>query len=736
MSLLQNDREILNNRKTPTDQEPAKLFDQTLEQLRQQLEDQDISSKVRSILTAGDSQRQLWLERQKDFLNEWDEFLQPNADGPFEGSSNLRVPATLIVVKALHARFMQAIMGIYPWVSIEARKEAYVASQDVVTDVIQHYLDRGANRGVGVRRTLDQWLWNWITAGSAFLAQRWECEYEEFVDVVTEYVPSLEIIDGKEMVIPKATETEKKVNKKIFEGPVWEIVFPEDVLIIGGDGDINNADSVHRFRWVTESDLFGNVDRKIFNKDAVEETIESGADWRPGLALNSDIKHQRAFDAGSTRLWTEANLDRYEIVESYIKMDVHGTGMNSKIVVWTHRRSGKVLGATYLRRINQDGLLPIQKIDFHIRPGETYGVGVPEMMYPIATELTAHHNMTVDNGILTNMPFGFYRASSSINPKEIAIRPGVLMPLDNPQEDINFPQMGNKTSFGAQEEASLWNYVEKLFGVNDLSLGVTSGSQGATRTASGVQALQGESNINLNVPLSRLNEGWTRALNYLLSTLQRRIPEGLAFKVSADENAEYFRHIRTSQDIAGDFDIKVSGNTADSNKSVQQQNADTVMQIASNPMYIQMGIVHPTNTYEAIKTSLKVRGIKNFAQFITKPEEAPPILPPGQEVGRIIEGQQVPIDLRQDHQGYLDLFKHITSSPELMGSLSKEQVVALAAQAQKHQQALQALQGQAAQAANSQQMQQNQAMSMRGPAPAAQAPSPGTPAPVGGAQQG
>ena len=37
---------------------------------------------------------------------------------------------------------------------------------------------------------------------------------------------------------------------------------------------------------------------------------------------------------------------------------------------------------------------------FHRRKGATYGVGIPEMMYPISKEMDAMHNMRIDFGII------------------------------------------------------------------------------------------------------------------------------------------------------------------------------------------------------------------------------------------------------------------------------------------------------------------------------------------------
>src|SRR5205085_780512 len=102
------------------------------------------------------------------------------------------------------------------------------------------------------------------------------------------------------------------------------------------------------------------------------------------------------------------------------------------------------------------------------------------------------HNLSVDAGIISTMPVGFYRATSSLKPETIRYEPGSLIPVDDPTRDIIFPQIGNRSVFGANQEAGLYTLVERLTGISDLTLGSMSGGQGAARTATGVRGLVNE----------------------------------------------------------------------------------------------------------------------------------------------------------------------------------------------------------------------------------------------------
>lgn len=372
------------------------------------------------------------------------------------------------------------------------------------------------------------------------------------------------------------------------------------------------------------------------------------------------------------------------------------------------------------------------------------------MLHPLSAEMDAMHNMRIDFGLLSTMPFGFYRPSSSLEPTTMQLSPGALIPLDDPMHDVYFPNLGNRTAFGFQEEQALQTMVERLTGVNDMGLGVLTGAQGATRTATGARALLGEQNSNLDVYLRRMQRGWKRALKYLLHMLQQRIPDGFGFRITGEAGDDYWRYIKSQADIAGDYDFEISPNTTDSNPAIQQQTAQDILQMVLNPLAMQIGIVHPGNIYEAYKQMFKAKGVKDFGRYITAPQGWQYVPTPMEEANRVLRGEPVPVTPQMDHQGFITLFQEIHDDDNLLGQFDEKAALALAAQAMKHKHMLGALQQQAAQVANAHQMQQNAAMSAQqappGMSPMAQpmpqatgmmgAPGPGMPAGQGPGSSG
>lgn len=715
MSEINSDKKVINEgRRAPLKDVDVPLRDQVVQKLYNTLDELEIGQKVVTLWQKGSYNRQRWLERQKAYLSSWDEHLVGNTEGTFEGSSQLHIPMPFIVCKTLHARYNQALWQDPPF-NLKARNEASIDRLPVVSDVLRYYLMDGANYDKGVEPEVDKWIWRWITNGSAMMKAGWEQKYARFIDVVDVPIaakPKLTVKNGQHVLAPQPNKTAQKevaVTKKTFDGPMVRGVNIEDLLIVGGDGDPDRAEAVIEQDWLTASDLWTLADRKIFKADIVQEIIESGPDRKSGT-IGAELKTQRSQDAGKSSLDFDTDLDRYHILEAYLQVDVDNSGINADVVVWVHYKSKKLLRATYLHRISPKGERPYIKADFHIREGQEYGVGMPELLYPLSQEMDAMHNMRIDFGLVSTMPFGFYRASSGIDPTTIKLEPGALIPVDNPQGDVFFPNLGNRTVFGMQEEQAIQSIVERLTSISDLNLGVMNG-QGATRTATGARALVGEMSSNLDVYLRRLNRGWKKCLRYMLHLIQKRMPVGLEFRLTGENGEDYFRFIKSMDDIQGDYDVDVSPNTSTSNPDVQQQNANQILQIVSNPMAAQMGLVGPGQFYEAIKNFLKSMGVKDYNKYILKPQGYQRILTPEEEANRVLRGQQVQVDPQSDHQGFIDFFQMIHDNDDLAGQFSQEQFIALARQAKLHEQMLAAIKQQQAQQANVAQMKQNMNMS-------------------------
>lgn len=731
MQTDERDRKIAKDgRKNVLENVEAPLKEQVIEKLVKKLEKLGEGQRTLSIWHTGNMRRATWLKRQEKFIWEYDEFLEPIYDASQDWSSTLHLPITYTVIKTVHARMLAALIDLDPPFVVKAREGSNEEKAPFISDLIRYGVKDYANCYQGVEAELDAWVWNWVAGGCGILKNRWLKKYTRFTDVVTVPDVSTQIRrneDGTEDVIPIPTskEVEKDIVITAFDGPMMEDTPPEDVLIIGGKGDPQKADEVLHKVPTTAGEMWSLVDQGIFRKAAVKKAIEYGESTIVG-DLDSAIKITKAQKAGVDDPDTDLDAPRYDILERYCRIDVDGSGIPADIVMWVHKGSGEILRATYLYRISPSGTRPFFKIDFHKRVGQDYGVGLTELLYSLTKELDAIHNMKIDFGLLSSMPMGFVRATSSMTEERIPLEPGTLIPVDNPQTDVYFPNMGNKGAFAANEEQFLLSQISRLTSVDDFNLGVI-GGQGITRTATGARALMGESNANLNVYLRRANRGWKQALQHLFEMFQLRVPIGLQFRIVGDGGVDYWRVVRSREEIAGKMDFELDANSANSNKQVQEAVASEVYQLTGNPLDIQLGIITPLERYNALKLVMQSRGIRDYSRFARKPQGIVHMFTPEEIANRVLRGTDIPLTPDQDLQGFINYFQHIISDDQILGQFSEQQTILLAQKAKEAQAMLDAMKAQAAQAANQQQIAMNANLSS-----GSSATVPGFNAPTGG----
>jgi hypothetical protein len=228
-----------------------------------------------------------------------------------------------------------------------------------------------------------------------------------------------------------------------------------------------------------------------------------------------------------------------------------------------------------------------------------------------------------------------------------------------------------------------------------------------------------------------MNRGWRRAIQYVFHLLQHRLPPGFQFRILGDDGDMYWETIDDKELLCGMYDFELEGNSANSNKQIQIETANQIVQLTGNPMDIQLGIITPIQRFEALKNLLQVQGVKDFGRFLNKPTNAARIFTPEEIANRTLAGVNIQLGPEQDLQGFLDYFQHIVDNDELLGQFNEEQTLTLARKAKEAEAMLAAMQQQAAQQANAQQIQTNSGLAAAPtPMPAGAVPQQG-----GGQQQ-
>ena len=735
MSTMQNDKENLQYRSRKPDPDSEKKLEDAF---KAPLRDATVASLVKKTneLEIGKKIQAAWLqakghmeENQKrmETLNMWDEYID-DFDIGYDGTSNIHLPLPMIIVKTFHARMFQALYAVDPPFSVRAMQEAYQDDVDMVYGLMSWTLKEWSNNNDGCEAVVDRWLWNWVAFGSAVLKLRWDCKYARYMDVEDVYIQgptTYEVVidpdSGTIEEVPKPSiirsQRERAVTEKIYEGPCIEFVPKEDIAIIGGR-DIQTCDMVIQRGYYTRDQLETEVLRGVFDQDVVDDMINKGPAPESGKP-GQNIKQDREVHSGVQTLDVQEDLDRYEVLEAYVEVDVNMDGLNESIIVWVDNNSGQVLRATYTHRVLRGGKRPFANIEFIPREGHAYAMGMLELIHPISVELDMIHNIKVDIGIMAAQPIGFYRAATGMDPVKLRIKPGDMIPVDDPASHVFFPNLGDRSGFFKDEEALLMQHVERLTAINDINT-ATLGRQGAARTATGVSALVSENSANLDIFIKRMQRGWRQVLRVLWQMLQQRLPDNTEFRATGRDGREYFRRVNR-MNIQQRVDFYIEATSANSNRQMQLEQSMQVLAQTMNPLFLQIGVVNPGNIYEALKDYFQALGRKDYARFINKPANIVRNLTADEELARIIAGKKVPVSPDQDHKAFIELAKEILGNPESMTTYGGTLLDAIKTQMSQHEAIMQAMEAQAGQIAQANQQQFN-AMGVAGGAQPGQAP--------------
>lgn len=614
-----------------------------------------------------DDQRTAFLERLTQYRASWNDFVKTGIAPGFKGGHDVHIPMTFEKIRTMHARIYQAVMGIDPIFSIKPRKPIAEEMKVFKEDILQWAVKDYANREEGWTKAIDQDILNFVADGTSITKHYWTRDVRKFIDVESREKRPLELDQNGHLVME---EREVEREEVVYDGPMMMPVRLEDVFIVGNNADdINDADMVVHRQQYTRSDVIKMAQLGFFDSDAAERVCKRDPQNATANNLYGNDNLLRYLDdyvtgVDKTSWGGSVGHNTYVIHESYFRYDIDDDGIDEELVAWIEEESKEVLRITYLERVGPGGKRPFVLKKFIPRQGSYYGLGMAEMLFGLNNEMDMLHNMRLDYGTLQNLPFGFYRAASGLNPQDINLGPGKLIPVDDPQGDVSFPRMGGGTGYGFSEEQQVVSYAEKASGVNEIAMGGT-GGQGAARTATGASILANAANAGIDIFIRRYQEGFKDNLHILDLQLQDLLPLGMVARVVGIDGKDIYRQFTDRNSIKFEVDYCLEGNSSNSNKLVERDVALQMMQLLSNPLYIQTGMVQPKNLYNVIRNVLQKFEYKNIDAYLTKPEGADDNpYSAKDELSAILAGVRLPKTMRDRHEEKLMFFEEFENSDD------------------------------------------------------------------------
>jgi hypothetical protein len=352
---------------------------------------------------------------------------------------------------------------------------------------------------------------------------------------------------------------------------------------------------------------------------------------------HEDVARQRDTFQGKHKIH-DAQDDSHKALTRYLCFDLYDIdddGVNTDMMWWVLKEPGILLKAKPMtemypvepprRPLAEASLIPVA--------GRREGIGLLEMMESMNDFKKQIFDQVVDAGTLGNLPFWFYRPTSNIKPEVMKMWPGDGMPLNDPKNDVFFPNIGagNAQSFGINMMTIADQALEKLTVRGDLQLGrVPIGRSSALRTSQNLQSLMQAGEARPERILRRFFMGWMEIFKQIHELNQHFLPEQKVFRIAGikapGENP--YKEITSSQDIAGRFQFDFSVNVLNASKIAQQDALEKMMGVFVSDLPIQMGITKPDAVYRLMRDWGKSHG-QNVDKYLSEPNPdamLPPIL--------------------------------------------------------------------------------------------------------------
>ncbi len=219
--------------------------------------------------------------------------------------------------------------------------------------------------------------------------------------------------------------------------------------------------------------------------------------------------------------------------------------------------------------------------------------------------------------------------------------------MDNPQQDVYIPKWGGSPAWGAQEEATLMQYGERLGGISDLSLGRQPTRVGATRTAKGTQTLLAEAGLRFKIAMQAFQRFWIGVFEDVLALDQEYMPPGQEFRITGKRPTVL--RIKDRTELRGNYDIRLAATTETLNREQMRQDATVIMQAVMNPAAIQGGIIGKKGLRRAYEDFLKA--YSKDPEFYMEPDATPK--GPVEELMMFAVGQYVSPVMGEDIDAHL-----------------------------------------------------------------------------------
>lgn len=606
------------------------------------------------------SDRAAWHKK----LDKWHKMrfrIKKQKDFPFKDSSNIRMPTADVVIKKIKSGIMGVVFSLRPIVQVlpapGSDREVAVRIEKFLDHLFMDVIEKFKQKvEMGIDISLEK--------GFSLLKPYWRTEItkrketykideaplEEVLflfkaprELLYEQIIARFSVDTDNRVIEDnlksidaaiddiragKDEVSFEVQDIVYDFPDIAVIEPDKYLVPSDSGTDpqNLPHGTHEF-FLTYDQIKANVETKGWSRAIIDE-VDAFKGVSEDDQTNKFTKEQRE---GISRLNNASQL--VKVRETIGWYDLNGDGIVEKAIVTTLPDFKLEARRSTLTQLS--GKFPIVKLFYELTYDRWYSHrGIPEQLEDIITEIDVQHNMKIDAQTIRNAPMFVYR-SGMVNPNNVQMIPnqGIavngLQSLDDTLKVLNLHNPNVEFSY-EREEQLLESKIQELTGQVDFGLQSRINKR-QPRTLGEVDAQVQNASRNFSNDVDHYTQAFSELANFIFELWAEYGKDEYEFMYFG-ESAQGESVKITKEEIQSKFKIKIRGNDQNVNPEIRLQKAQQILQVALNPMLIQMGIVGPQQTANGVKRFLQELDISDWEEYVITDIKPPKPPSPSQRI--------------------------------------------------------------------------------------------------------
>lgn len=491
-----------------------------------------VTYQIDTALADRSDKEKKWLK----WYQQYEEILPEKKSFPWPGCSNISIPITPIAVETIHAREVNTLFAVRPYVNVKPKKRK---SDKTNCAMIEVFYDQLAANTLDLYNKCSEWLLEKNKMGTGYMKVYW-CHKK------------VKNADGS------FTET---AEAELSPVAIEDFIYPANAT------NIQTCSFVAQRIRTTYSDL---MTRQAMGQYKDVEKVKGFVETRYSYSEQSSVNMVQEKDKLENLQRTDVQaLGEYVIHEVYFDYDIDGDGFPERTVMTLHKESGTVL--RWIRFPYKHGRRPFVPNRYMIRSGRVDGKGICEMSEYLADATNTTFNQTIDNMTLANAKvFKARKQAKEDMPKE-GIYPGCTIYLDDPATDLTEFMMGDIKASNFNVIALLRDYHERRTKVTDYSLGRESSTLKSRATATGTLALLQESGRHFDLVINNSRQALVEIAYQVLELYMQYDPTKILKVIGEgdDDDADVF--LPPVESLREEYEFYCAATSLTVNKEIEKQ---------------------------------------------------------------------------------------------------------------------------------------------------------------------